>query len=360
MSGLVAGERRRGAGPAPGADRCALFQPYRGTEPEPVGFLLVPRFSMMAFISAVEPLRVANRFAGRTLFSWHIFSADGGPVEASNGMSLAAEAAIDKAAVPTLIVCAGFDPRAHGKKPLIATLRRLAHRGVTLGALDTGAHLLARAGLLDDSRVTMHWEAVPAFREDFPDIEVSDELFEVGDGHFTCAGGTAAIDLMLDMIARKHGSDLAVKISEQFIHERIRDRHDAQRLKLAKRLGVTNSRVLRIVELMERHLDEPLSARRLASSAGVSGRQLERLFRANLGVTPGAYYLGLRLQRVRQLLRETDKSVLEIALACGFTSASSVSRAYRARFGVAPSQDRKEEHDGGGTPRATIAAERRP
>jgi transcriptional regulator GlxA family with amidase domain len=321
-----------------------MFAPYPGPGPEPIGFLLVPQFSMMAFFSAVEPLRVANRLAGRQLFSWRLFSAEGGPVEASNGIGTLVEGPLAGfAGIPTLVVCAGFEPERYETRRLLGELRRIARAGTTLVALDTGAHLLAKARLLDGVRVTMHWEAVCGFREEFPEIEVSDELFEVSGRIVTCAGGTAALDLMLDMIGRKHGAGLAVAVSEQFIHDRIRDRSAHQRMALSSRLGVTNGKVLKIVALMERNLERPVDNAALAQASGVSARQLERLFRAHLGTTPGHYYLGLRLERARQLLRQTDLPVVDVAVAAGFSSASTLSRAYRAQFGRAPRSDRREQ-----------------
>jgi AraC family carnitine catabolism transcriptional activator len=165
-----------------------MYRPHDGPGPEPIGFLLIPQFSSLAFFSAVEPLRVANRLAGRALFSWRLLSVGGEPVEASNGMRVLVDGSLaEAAALPTLIVCAGFDPAAAETRTLLAALRRLARAGVALGGLDTGPHILAKAGLLDGGKVTLHWEAVPAFREEFPAIEVSDELFEVRPRLFTCS-----------------------------------------------------------------------------------------------------------------------------------------------------------------------------
>lgn len=320
-----------------------MYRRHEGEGPEIIGFLLVANFSSMAFFSAVEPLRVANRLAGRPLFAWRIFSEGGDPVEASNGMRLMADAALSPAACPpTLIVCAGFDPAASETKTLLSMLRRLFRAGVVLGAMDTGPHILAKAGLLEGVPVTLHWDAAPAFREEFPQIEVSDELFEVQSKIFTCAGGTAALDLMLDMIGRKHGADLAAAVSEQFIHDRIRSSSDHQRMQLSARLKVTNSKVLKVVELMERHIEHPLDLTELAERAGVSPRQMERLFRKTLGITPGRYYREARLVRARQLLRQTNMPVIDVAIATGFSSGSCLTRRYRRQFGGAPRNDRRD------------------
>lgn len=320
-----------------------MFGAHPGPGPEPIGFLLVPQFSMMAFSAAVEPLRVANRLAGRPLFEWTAWSAEGGTVEASNRMAIATAGAIRSLkSVPTLIVCASFEPEAGIVRSTLASLRRLGRQGTALGALDTGAVILAAAGLLEGVRVTMHWEAMPGFAEAFPGIEISEALFEVAGNRFTCAGGTAALDLMLAMIARKHGQALAVAVSEQFIHDRIRDRNDRQRMSLPRRLGSANGKLLRAVEAMEANLETPLGAGALAALAGVSPRQLERLFRAQMQESPSGHYLRLRLERARQLLRQTDMSVMEIAIACGYSSASCLSRSYRARYSLRPRQDRVE------------------
>ncbi len=317
--------------------------------PEKLGFLLLPEFSMIGFFSAIEPLRVANRLSGRQLFSWHIFSLDGGPVPASNGMTIVADAPI--AAVerfPTVIVCASFEPGRHESKPLLAWLRRLARQGTRLGALETGARILARAGLLDGYRATLHWEAVPAFAEQFPGVAVTHELFEIDRKRITCSGGTAAIDLMLHLISARHGQALAIEVSEQLLHARMRSPDDHQRLAIGQRLGVRHPKLIRIVEAMENNLEETLGLDDLSAIGGISRRQLERLFRGYLGDTPSGYYLKRRLRRARQFLDQTDMSVLDVSLACGFVSAPYFSRAYRAHFGRAPREDRRNLRLGAG------------
>jgi transcriptional regulator GlxA family with amidase domain len=316
--------------------------PATGQAPEQIGFLLVPGFSAMAFFSAIEPLRVANRLAGRALFSWRIYALQGWTVEASNGMRLVADQAFGSERPPTLIVCTGFAPERAESKSTLALLRRFARSGVTLGALDTGAHVLAKAGLLQGARVSIHWEAAPAFQEEFPGIEVTGELFERGEHIFTCAGGTAALDLMLAMIGAKHGSALAMAISEQFLHDRIRSSSDHQRMALSTRLQVKNEKVLRVVELMEKRLEHVMDVDALAQAVAVTRRQLERLFEEGLGSSPARYYRDLRLARARQLLRQTAMPVVQVAVATGFNSGSSLSRCYRERYGRAPSEDRRE------------------
>lgn len=320
-------------------------EPMLGTVPrelpQRIGFVAVPRFSMIAFTSAVEPLRIANRLSGRELYAWPVFSIDGSPVRASNGFALAPEGDIEQATeLSTVAICGGIDVHKIDERPLTAWLRRMDRKGVDIGALDTGSYLLARAGLLSGYHCTIHWEHLAGFAEDFPDIEVTTELFEIDRQRFTCAGGTAGIDMMLNVIAVQHGQELAAQVADQFMHERIRDQHDHQRVSLPARLGVRHPKLLSVIELMEQYLEEPLSRAELARKAGLSTRQLERLFRKYLFRSPARYYLELRLNKARLLLLQTNMSVIDVALACGFVSASHFSKCYRDFFGRTPRKER--------------------
>jgi AraC family carnitine catabolism transcriptional activator len=308
--------------------------------PQDFHFLLLPEFSSIGFMSAIEPLRVANRFSGE-LYRWHILSVDGGPVAASNGISLNAEGAFDSVTHShTVFVVSGFEPLARYTRGIGGWLTRLDRAGVTLGGIDTGSFILAEAGLLAGKRATLHWEAAAAFAERYPAIQTSQELFEIDTRRITCAGGTASIDMMLDLIARDHGSDLAAQVSEQFVLGRIRQRSDHQRMKIAARYRIHNRKLIQVIGVMEQHMEEPLSPDELAQSVGVTRRQLERLFCTALKDTPTHFYLGLRLTRARELLHQTDMSILAVGVACGFESPSHFSRTYRARFNASPRDDR--------------------
>lgn len=309
--------------------------------PQRIGFVLLPRFSMIAFTAAVEPLRLANRSSGRHLYECHLFTIDGSPIAASSGIELHPEGTIEAATpLQTVFVCSGIDVHLIASKPLFSWLRRMERKGADIGALCTGSYILARAGLLDGYRCTIHWENLPSFVEDFPDIEVTNELFEIDRNRLTCAGGTAAIDMMLNIIKMQHGHELAAAVADQFMHERIRDQHDHQRMSLQVRLGVRHPKLLTVIKLMERNLEEPLSRGDLASDARLSTRQLERLFRKYLNRSPARYYLELRLNKARLLLLQTNMSVIDVALACGFVSASHFSKCYRDFFGHTPRKER--------------------
>ena len=310
--------------------------PYR------IAVFVIPQFAMMGFTSAVEPLRSANRLTGRPLYSWHILSRDGKPVMASNGIAIMPEASIDTAGrYNMVVVCAGLGAELYEDRAVFAWLRRLDRQGIDVGAISLGSYLLARAGLLDGFRCTIHWENLSGFGEAFPQLDVTSELFEVDRNRFTCSGGIAAFDLMLNLIRLQHGHALASAISDQFLHERIRDRHDQQRMALPARLGIRHPKLLAAIRRMEDNLEEPVSRSELARTIRVSSRQLERLFRKYLGHTPTRFYLDLRLDKARQLLQQTDMTVLDVALACGFVSASHFSKCYRERFVRTPRAERQ-------------------
>jgi AraC family carnitine catabolism transcriptional activator len=306
-------------------------------------FYLVPGFSAMGFVAAMEPLRVANRLAQRAVFAWRLFSADGAPVEASCGLKVAVDGPLDEGAA-VLIVCAGFEPHRGITRPLLAALRRMARKGAVLGALDTGTYALAQAGLIGDQPVTLHWEAVPAFREDWPEVRVTEALYVLGERLFTCAGGTAAIDMMLERIARRQGPALARAVSDQFIHNRIRPHEERQRLDLGSRIGTHDPRLVAVIARMEREIENPARLCDLAAAAGVTRRQLERLFLAQFGIGPAAYYRNLRLERARSLLAETAMPQIEIAVATGFSSKGAMARAYVQKFGRPPGAERGRWH----------------
>lgn len=311
--------------------------------PQTLCFFLLPGFSMMGLMSAIEPLRVANRFRG-ALYRWRLLSLDGSAVQSSNGMSLNVDAALQlPAAGDTLFVVAGFEPLASFDQRLAHWLHRVEREGATLGGIDTGSFVLAEAGLFGQQRLTLHWEAIDAFLERYPRLTVTQELFEIDGRRITSAGGTASLDLMLMLIGREHGEELALAVSEQFVLGRIRSRQDHQRMQIASRYGVHNKKLVQVIGEMQRHSEQPLGSQALAELIKVTPRQLERLFRQHLHETPSNFYLALRLDKARQLLRQTDMTVLEVGLACGFESSSYFSRCYRARFASCPSQDRHEQ-----------------
>jgi transcriptional regulator GlxA family with amidase domain len=307
------------------------------------GFLLLPEFPMYALIPAIEALRIANQNRGRKLYSWHLFSPDGKPVRAGNGMAVPVEAAIaDVPWFPTLFVCAGNHPMQYGTKRVLNWLRRLARHGAVLGAFDTGVFALAAAGLLDGYRVTLHWEALTMFRDRYPEILASEQLYVIDRDRITCAGGNAALDLMLHLIARRHGPGLAQIVANGFVAQRIRREVEPQRLSVQQLSGDVRGPLTRILHEMEENLETPLRARELAERAGISIRALGRILRDRVGESPMRYYLKVRLQAARNALFYSDIPIQGIAASCGFSCPEVFSRSFRAHFGVSPREFRQQ------------------
>ena len=310
-----------------------------------VGFFLIEQFSMIAFTTAIEPLRLANRAASGEPYRFAVFSEAGEPCRASNGIEVKVNGSFAAAAdLDMMIVCGGLDIQKADHKRLHAVLRRGAARGAMIGAVCTGTYVLAKAGLLDGYRATIHWENLPSLLSEHADMELGSDLFEIDRNRMTCAGGTAAADMMLAIIMRDHGADIASEVADQLIHHRIRESGERQRMDLRMRLGIAHPKLLRVIALMDQTLDEPLGSRDLADAVQLSTRQLERLFLKYLGQSPAKHYLKLRLDRARALIRQTAAPLLDIALECGFTSASHFSQAYVDCFGNPPSAERKSSH----------------
>ena len=311
------------------------------TPPRRLGLLLVPDFPLMAFSSAIEPLRAANLISGRTLYEWHLLSANGEPVQASSGIGVLPDARLEDAPwLDQVFVCGGLDPLGFDDPVALAWLRERAQAGTAVGALSTGTFVLARAGLLAGYRCTTHWESLPALAEAYPELEVSGSLFEIDRDRATSAGGTAAMDLVLHIIARDHGEELAEAVSDNFIHGRIRASADRQPMSEQIRLRARAPKLAAAIDLMQGHVEQPLSTAEIAQRIGVSRRQLERLFQHHRGCTPRDYYMRLRLEHARVLLLETGLSILNVALASGFVSQSHFGACYRHHFGRTPGEER--------------------
>jgi len=307
-----------------------------------VGFLLVPGFALMSYASVVEPLRAANVLAGRSLYKWRHISIRGHDIAASNGVRIQADVSIARAGrFDVIFVCAGGNPQAFDHPPTFAFLRDAGRHGVRLGGVSAGPYLLAKAGLLDGYRCTVHWEHVPAFTETFPLLHLSRSLFEIDRDRLTCAGGIAALDMMHALIRADHGAALAAAVSDWFLQTEVRRGEVAQRLSPTERFGVHHPKLIETLLRMERRIERPLPPRELARLAGLSVRQLERLFAQHLGSTITRHYLRIRLEHARILLRQTALSVAEIALATGFVVSTHFSKSYRWQFGVAPTYERK-------------------
>lgn len=309
--------------------------------PEPLcfAFLMIEGQSMMSLASATEPLRAANRLLQREAFRWDLCSLDGNPVLASNGLPFQATS-LDFALSRNhaIFLCGGMRVDPPDERPYLSAMRRAARGGLAIGALSTASYLLARAGLLDGYRCTIHWENRVAFEEDFPHLTVTDTLYEIDRNRLTCSGGTAAMDLMLQIVSDRHGIDLARAAANQFHHERIRAADEGQRGGKLRQMNSLPQPLQTVIRLMENELETPVQIETLAESANLSARQLERLFQTHLGQTPTRYYLSLRIDRARELLLYTEQPIIDIAIASGFASTSHFSKWFKEFNKVRPTE----------------------
>ena len=310
-------------------------------------FALVDEFTHLAFSSAVEPLRIANMVSKQELYRWSLASEDGAAARASNG--LCTEVQHSFAALPPsdwIFVVSGINLRQKRLQGLIAALRRARTCGTPIGAVCSASYVLAKAGFLDGQRAATHWEYHDGFREEFPEVELVNSVFVTNDKFVTASGGTAAADLMLHLIERDHGYDLAVAVADQMVYNAVRDSGAAQRVSIQSRQGIRNAHLVQAVELMRGNLHTPLSPGQIAEQLGISTRQLERLFDRYLGTSPKKYYMEMRLERAHHLLLQTESGITEIALACGFVDTGHFGRVYRTRFGVSPARQRARGTEG--------------
>ncbi|RJF88964.1 GlxA family transcriptional regulator [Oleomonas cavernae] len=304
-----------------------------------IGFLTLPDYSQIAVASAIEACRMANYVAGHESYTWKAVSLDGNPVAASNGFSLAPTMSLEAAGqLNCLFVCGGVRVREAVDRRVTDALRRLARQGVALGSLCTGTFALAEAGLLDNYRCAVHWENLDAVREEFPEIDICDDLFVIDRDRLTCTGGVAPLDLMLALIEQRLGRGVASKVSKQFIQERIRAASERQR---PNPWGEYPDKIIGLAhQLMQTTIEVPVTIPYIARAMGISRRQLERVFKRHTGKSPAEYYLDLRLTKARELLRLTNMPITDIGIACGFQSSAHFSTAFKSQYGRPPRAER--------------------
>ena len=309
--------------------------------PKQYVFILLDQFTMLCFSSAVEALRIANRMSGKELYRWTLAGEGGDVAWCSAGIGFKLDCDLPEITRDDIVlVCGGIDVASATSKKMLNWLRREARKGATIGGLCTAGYTLAKAGLLDGTRATIHWENQDSFIEEFEDVTLTKSVFVIDGNRITTAGGTASIDLMLKIIADDHGEDLANLVADQLIYTSIRTDQDTQRLSIPTRIGVRHPKLGQVIRMMEQNIEEPISPATLARDVDMSTRQLERLFRRYLNRSPKRYYMELRLGKARNLLMQTDMSVINVALACGFASPSHFSKCYRAHYATTPYRER--------------------
>ncbi|MBV7379356.1 GlxA family transcriptional regulator [Maritimibacter dapengensis] len=304
-------------------------------------FVMLPEFTLLSFAGALDALRLANRQLGVDAYSWSLVGEGGETASCSAGSTVILDGDLEELQHNDVVVlCGGTNISKATSQKLISWLRREARRGVTIAGLCTAAYTLAKAGLLDEKRATIHWENHDGFLEAFPEVDLTKSIYVIDGKIITTAGGTASMDLMLALIARDHGSEIANAVADQQIYTSIRTDRDTQRLSVPTRIGVRHPKLSAVIQKMETHIEEPIRPAALAAEVGLSTRQLERLFRRYMNRSPKRYYMELRLGRARNLLMQTDMNVINVALASGFTSPSHFSKCYRAQYGSTPYRER--------------------
>ncbi len=313
------------------------------TQPYRVGFLLIDNFTLAALASTIEPLRMANQLTSTELYTWQLLSRDGETVKASDGLRISPDGSIaDKKVFDIVIVVGGVDITRSYTSREVSWLQQQAQKKVLLGAVCTGAYVLASGGLLDGYHCSAHWECLASLQERFPRVNCTHQLYTLDRDRMTCTGGHVPMDMMLSMIARQHGKALTNAICDMFVCDRVRPDNELQRTPLRRLLTTAQPKLAEVTELMEANIEEPIELEELASFVGISRRQLERLFLRHLNCTPSRYYLKLRLDRARQLLKQTTCSIIEVASMCGFVSAPHFSRCYRKYIRISPKEERAE------------------
>jgi len=300
-------------------------------------FLVCPSFTLLAFASALDPLRIANQLSQQPLYDWTVRSLDGTAPPSSTGVAVHVDGPLGE--VPrddTLVVCGGNRPEFLAAPRFVSAVNRHARHGGTVVGLCTGAFALAKAGLLESRSFTLHWENQPGFCEAFPNLAPSANKFEIDGPVITCGGGAASTDLMLDLIERDHGKRFAAMVSDMCLRRVGIGSDLPQRSSISAIVQKRNPLLSAVVDLMSRHLEDPLSMSALSIKTGYSRRHLERLFTEAIGQTPARYYLSLRLDHARSLLTSTNLSLSEVTSACGFACKSHFAKAFTRRFGVPP------------------------
>ena len=301
---------------------------------------MIDGYPLIPFSCVVDALRVANRLSENELYEWEYYAPGSDPVSASCGIVVPTLPFAEAKGLETLVICAPNTAQHFSNTSTLKILKSLDKQGVNLGSVSSGSFLLAQAGLLDHCRCTIHWENIPVLKEIYPQLEVAFTLYEIDQKRFTCSGGTAALDMMLKLIENQYGRVLAQEISQQFQHDRIRTEIDSQQMADRIDLAMSAPKLINVINLMESNIEAPLSLPNIAKQCNLSLRQIERLFHKYRSMTPSRYYLSLRLTHAKQLLLNTNRSVIDISIATGFETQSYFTACYRKVFGQSPRSHR--------------------
>ena len=299
-----------------------------------VTILVLEESAMMCVASVLEPLRAANRVKGEQLYDWSLASLTGEAVMLTCGVPFPVDGRFDpNFRGDLLIVVGGFNQQRHVKSGDLATIRSAASGFKALAAVEAGSWVLARAGLLDGFEATTHWEDFEAFSANFPDVLLKHDRYVVDENRMTCGGASPAFDMLMDLVRRRNGGAMAMEVASVFVYDEAHSQSDAQPLVSLGRAGLKDSRLQAAVRLMEKWIEQPLPVAAIARRVGVSSNTLEAIFKRHVDMTPGRFYLNLRLKSANRMVLDTDLSLREIAVRSGFSSLSAFSRAFRNSFG---------------------------
>ncbi len=296
--------------------------------PQHIDILLFESFSALCLANTVEPLRAANKLSGKRLYYWRFLSLDGKSLKSSSDMQVSAQARLTDCQGDMLVVMPSYDFLRHANPVTTRALRAAAARYRVMAGFDTGSWLLARAGLLDGHRATIHWQELQGFAETFPDLHSERSRFVRDGNRITCSGAQASFDLMLDLIGQSHGQALRLEVAALLMGSEMSSNPVPQ----VRR----THRTADALSLMQANLEHPLTIRALARQLGYGQKALEQRMRSDLGTTPQSVYRRLRLIEAKRLVIETNMGVMEIALRCGYRDPSALTRAFRSEFGTTP------------------------
>lgn len=317
-----------------------IFEPSE--DPLAITLLVLPDTSLMTLAATVDPMRAANRVAGRAIYRWEIVSLDGSAPVTSCGLPIPVDGAFEPARRrDLLVVLAAFNVLAHATRPVLRAVRTGARHAAMTGGIEAGAWVLGLAGMLDGRAATTHWEDLEDFAARFPLADVRPDRWVIDGPILTAGGAMPALDLMLALIRVRQGFSTALDVASVYVYDETRAASEAQPLVSLGRLSDREPRVAAAIRAMEAHIDQPLPVSAIARRGGVSARRLETLFRATVGISPGAYYLALRLKAARRLVLDTRLPMAEVAERTGFSSISALSRAFRREYGLPPTAARR-------------------
>ncbi|HEV7322019.1 MAG TPA: GlxA family transcriptional regulator [Ensifer sp.] len=307
-----------------------------------VDILVLPETNLILVASVIEPMRAANRIAGRPLYDWTIYSPDGAPIETKSGIPIPVSGVFrPQRETSPLFILSSYNWERSATSQLKMLLSQTARHRELMAGIESGSWLLAETSLLDNFKATTHWEDFEDFTTTYPQVTMVRERFVIDGKRITTGGSLPTLDLMLELIRRAHGYSLALEVSRLFIYEQERTRGDLLQMPAIGNMRILDPRVGAAVKLMEETVEAPLTLARLARRIGVSTRHLQDLFRDTMGVAPHEHYLALRLNAARRKVIETRLEFADIAAISGFNSSSSFSRSYRAHYRESPSETRR-------------------